>query len=82
MNVETRRLYRSRDERMLAGVAGGLAKYFNIDPTIVRLLFVFFTLTYGTGFLVYLIMALVVPEEPLDAPEGVVEVEAEEVSEE
>lgn len=82
MNVETRRLYRSRDERMLAGVAGGLAKYFNIDPTIVRLLFVFFTLTYGTGFLVYLIMALVVPEEPLDAPDDVVEVEAEEVSEE
>lgn len=82
MNVETRRLYRSRDERMLAGVAGGLAKYFNIDPTIVRLLFVFFTLTYGTGFLVYLIMALVVPEEPLDAPDDVVEVEVEEVSEE
>jgi len=82
MNVETRRLYRSRDERMLAGVAGGLAEYFNIDPTIVRLLFVFFTLTGGPGAVAYLVMALVVPEEPLDVPAGVVEVEAEEVSEE
>ena len=82
MNVESKRLYRSRNERMVAGVAGGLAEYFKIDPTIVRLLFVFFTLTYGSGFLAYLIMVLVIPEEPLDSPASVVEVDAEEVSEE
>ena len=65
---------------MLAGVAGGLAKYFNIDPTIVRLLFVFFTLTGGPGAVAYLVMALVVPEEPFYSPDDVVE--AEEVTEE
>ena len=80
MNIESRRLYRSRDDTMLAGVAGGLAKYFNIDPTIVRLLFVFFTLTGGPGAVAYLVMALVVPEEPLGASDSVVDVE--DVSEE
>jgi phage shock protein C len=78
MTAEVKRLYRSRDERMIAGVAGGLGEYFAIDPTIVRLLFalsVFFG--FGTGLLVYLILMLVVPEEPL-ASEAVVEVKAEE----
>jgi phage shock protein PspC (stress-responsive transcriptional regulator) len=42
MNVENRRLYRSRTDRMISGVAGGLGEYLNIDVTIVRLLFVFF----------------------------------------
>jgi len=65
---------------MVAGVASGLAKYLNIDPTIVRLLFVFFTLTGGPGAIAYLVMILVVPEEPLDSPASVVEVDAEEVS--
>ncbi len=82
MNVENRRLYRSRSDRMISGVAGGLGEYLNIDSTVVRLLFVFFALAGGPGLLVYLVMLLVVPEEPLDTPEGVVEAEAEEVSEE
>ncbi|MEM9773359.1 MAG: PspC domain-containing protein [Chloroflexota bacterium] len=47
----------------LAGVAAGLAKYFDIDVTIVRLLFVLFTLLGGPGILVYIIMAIVMPEE-------------------
>mgnify|MGYP000556079925 CR=1 FL=1 len=49
MNVETRRLYRSRSDRMIAGVAGGLGEYLNMDPTIVRLLFVVFALAGGPG---------------------------------
>lgn len=77
MNVENRKLYRSRNDRMIAGVAGGLGEYLNIDPTIVRLLFVLFALAGGPGLLVYIIMLLVVPEEPLDAPVSVVEVEME-----
>lgn len=65
----TRRLYRSRNERMIGGVCGGLGEYFNIDPTLIRLLFVVFALTGGSGVLAYLIFLVVVPEEPLDAPE-------------
>ena len=80
MNVEKRRLYRSRNDRMISGVAGGLAEYLNIDATIVRLLFVFFALAGGPGLLVYIVMLLVVPEEPLDTPDSVVEVESEEAS--
>ena len=82
MNVENRRLYRSRSDRMISGVAGGLGEYLNIDATIVRLLFVFFALAGGPGLLVYIVMLLVVPEEPLDTPDSVVEVESEEASEE
>lgn len=82
MNVENRRLYRSRSDRMVSGVAGGLGEYLNIDTTIVRLLFVFFALAGGPGLLVYIVMLLVVPEEPFDTPETVVEVEMEESAEE
>jgi phage shock protein PspC (stress-responsive transcriptional regulator) len=78
MNVENRKLYRSRSDRMIAGIAGGLAEYLNLDATIVRLLFVFFALAGGPGLLVYIVMLLVVPEEPLSVAESVVEVEVEE----
>jgi len=56
-------LYRSKSNRMIAGVCAGLGDYLNIDPTIVRLLFVlgFFTFN-GAMLLVYLIMAIVTPE--------------------
>jgi phage shock protein C len=59
------RLYRSRGDRIIGGVCAGLAKYFNIDPTLIRLAFVALALMGGHGFLVYLIMLIVVPEEPL-----------------
>lgn len=60
-----RRLYRSNSERQLAGVCGGLAKCFGLDPTIVRLLFVFAALAAGpSAALIYLIMALMVPVDP------------------
>ena len=83
MNVEPKRLYRSRTDRMIAGVAGGLGEYLNIDSTVVRLLFVFFFLAGGSGFLVYLVMMLVVPEEPFPgaATEEIVEIEEVEESE-
>lgn len=60
-----RRLYRSRRDRMIAGVCGGLADYFNMDPTVMRLIFVLLLLLGGSAILVYLIMWLVVPLEPL-----------------
>jgi len=60
------RLYRSRLERKLFGVCGGLADYFNIDATIVRLIFVVSAFaSFGLTLLIYIIMAIVVPEEPL-----------------
>lgn len=80
MNVENRKLYRSRKDRMIAGVAGGLGEYLNMDPTLVRLLFVLFALAGGPGLLVYLVMLLVVPEEPLDSPSTIVEVEEEDAA--
>ena len=57
------RLYRSRTDRMIGGVCGGLAAFFNIDPTIVRLIFVLLVLTGSAGFWIYLILLVVVPEE-------------------
>lgn len=66
---DEKRLYRSRDNRMIGGVCSGLGKYFNIDATIVRLIFVLGTF-FGMGSLlvVYLILLLVIPEEPMDIP--------------
>jgi phage shock protein C len=60
-----RRLYRSRTEKMLGGVAGGLADYFDVDPTIVRLAWALIALmTGGTAILVYLVLWLLVPRQP------------------
>ncbi|MBV9323480.1 MAG: PspC domain-containing protein [Chloroflexi bacterium] len=59
------RIYRSQDERMLAGVAGGLAEYFDIDPTLVRLTWAIGTLVTGpVALLLYLICALIIPRAP------------------
>ena len=68
MATEIKRLYRSRDERMIGGICGGLAKYLVIDPTVVRLTFILLALAGGPGLLIYLIMLIVVPEEPLAPP--------------
>lgn len=58
---ERGKLYRSRDEQMIAGVCGGLAEWLDLDPSIVRLIFVLMALTFGHGILVYLILLLVMP---------------------
>jgi|SRR5687768_8937616 phage shock protein C len=61
------RLYRSRHDRMLAGVAGGLAEIWGADPSLVRVIWALLVIfTGGIALLVYIVMALVVPEEPLD----------------
>lgn len=59
----SRKLYKSRENRLVCGVCGGIAEYFNIDPTIVRLIFVFFGLWAGSGLLFYIIAAIVIPNE-------------------
>jgi phage shock protein C len=63
---EYKQLTRSRSNRMLAGVCAGFAEYLNLDPTVVRLLFVLGFFLAGPGIvLAYLIMAIVTPEEPV-----------------
>ena len=62
------RLYRSRTDRMIAGVAGGLAERYDMDPALVRIAWALLILgTGGLFFLLYIVMAIVVPEDPLDA---------------
>lgn len=64
MNTDTIKLRRSRNDRMVAGVCGGLARMFNMDAAIVRILLVAATLLgFGTGAVLYVIAWLVVPEE-------------------
>ena len=58
-----RKLYRSRTDKKIAGVCAGLGAYTNIDPTIVRLIWVLIALCAGTGVLAYIVCALVIPEE-------------------
>lgn len=66
--MSEKRLTRSRNERMFLGVAGGLANYLNIDPVLVRLFFVILGFaTHGQILLVYLILALLMPEEKTNA---------------
>ena len=59
-----KKLYRSRTAQKICGVCAGLANYFGIDPTIVRLAAVALVLFAGGGLLAYIIAALVIPEEP------------------
>jgi len=63
LNVK-KKLYRSRNDRKLEGVCGGVAEYLGIDATLVRLAWLLVALAGGPGFLLYIIMVLVVPEEP------------------
>jgi len=64
-DVENKKLYRSQTQRMLGGVCGGLADYFNWDVSLVRILWVIGTvISYGMGIIVYVIMLIVFPEEP------------------
>ncbi len=67
MTDEVKRLYRSREEQMIAGVCGGLAEYTNLDPTVVRLLFVAVSILGAAPgvVLAYLAMMIIVPEEPM-----------------
>jgi phage shock protein C len=59
-----KRLYKSKKDKKIFGVCGGIAKYFNIDPTIIRLIAAVFILAYGSGLLVYIVAALVMSDDP------------------
>ena len=61
-----KRLHRSRDERMIWGVCGGIANYFDVDPTVVRVIAVLTLFLGFMGLLIYLILTIVMPLEPLE----------------
>ena len=60
-----KRLYKSTNDKMLGGVCGGIAEYFGIDPTLVRLGWVLFCALGGSGILAYIVAAIVIPEQPV-----------------
>lgn len=71
------KIYRSRDDRVVFGVCGGLAKYFGVDSTILRLIFIVATLFHGSGILLYIILTIIMPEE-----KGVERVKEKKISDE
>jgi phage shock protein C len=62
--ADVRKLYRSRTNRQVAGVCGGLAEHFNMDATLIRVLFVVLAVLGGSGIIIYIAMWIIVPREP------------------
>ena len=62
--MNEKKLYKSSTDKKLAGVCGGIAEYFNIDSTLVRLGWVVFSLLGGSGLLAYIIAAIIIPDAP------------------
>lgn len=58
------KLYRSRDNRWIAGVCGDLAEFFGLSPKIVRIICALLIMVYGSGLIIYIILALFIPKEP------------------
>ena len=63
-SVMSKKLYRVQEGRMICGVCAGVGEYFNVDPTLVRLGFVLFSALGGSGLLVYIVAALLMPMKP------------------
>lgn len=63
---EPKRIYRDSRKGMLGGICAGIANYFNLDPTIVRIIAVLLGLGYGSGVLLYIILWVIIPEQPYD----------------
>ena len=61
-----KRLYKARGQRMVCGVCGGVAEYFGIDPTLVRLAFLLLAAGWGSCLLAYILAAIIIPEPPAD----------------
>ena len=64
--MNSKKIYRSRDEKMIAGVCGGIAEYLSVDPTVVRILFVFLLFLGGNGLFLYLILMFLIPQKPVE----------------
>jgi phage shock protein C len=66
----TKKLYRSTTDKMIGGVAGGLAEYFDIDSTLIRVLFIVIVFLGGGGIIAYIILWIVVPQKPYEIPKS------------
>lgn len=62
-NTMKKRLYKSSTDKKVCGVCGGIANYFDVDPTVIRLIWVIFTLAGGSGLIAYIIAAIIMPDE-------------------
>ena len=62
--METKKLYKDKSNKMICGVCSGIAKFFSLDPTVVRLALAAFCLLGGSGILAYIVCAIVIPDEP------------------
>ncbi len=62
-DMPDKRLYRTEKDKVLGGVCGGLGEYFDVDPILIRLLWVIFTLAFGGGLLAYIIAWIIIPEK-------------------
>lgn len=66
MAKSVKKLYRSREDRVIAGICGGLGQYFSVDSVLIRIAWIVATLiSFGTGVLLYLLMIFIVPLEPI-----------------
>lgn len=63
--IMEKKLYKSNQNKMIDGVCGGIAEYFGIDPTVVRLIWALFSLMGGSGILAYIIAAIIIPRSPV-----------------
>ena len=63
--MENKKLYKSRTDKKIAGVCGGIAAYFGIDATLVRVIWAILFFAYGVGLLAYIAAALIMPAEPV-----------------
>ena len=63
--IMEKKLYKSNQNKMIDGVCGGIAEYFGIDPTVVRLIWALFSLMGGSGILAYIIAAIIIPRNPV-----------------
>ncbi|MFT9494772.1 PspC domain-containing protein [Anaerosolibacter sp.] len=60
----SKQLYRSKHNRVISGVCGGIAEYLDLDPTLIRLLWVLITIPGGIGFIAYIVSIIIIPENP------------------
>lgn len=66
----SKKLYRSDSDRKICGVCGGIAEYFDVDPTLVRLAWVLLAIMAGSGLLAYIVAAIVIPRDPRGIIDG------------
>lgn len=78
MSEDIKKLYRSWDNRIIAGVCGGLGEYFSVDATLIRVLFLAFAIIFGGGILLYVLLWILIPVAPGGASTAVDVTPAEE----